>query len=317
MNRLARYVGDGRVEIVQEPLPEMPEGGLIVRTEACGLCSGELMAWYMDRKLPHVLGHEVCGIVERSDSSRFPEGARVFVHHHAPCLACEFCQRGLYVHCETWRRTKLRPGGMAERFVASPDHLTDTFRVDDLRPIDAALIEPLACVEKSIAMLPSGEARIGIVGLGVMGLMHALRLPGSVGFDLSEQRRNWATAQGVDARDNREAEEFDAMIVCPGSQAAFDFALNWTRPGGTIVMFAPLPDTQLLQIPSTAYFRDIAIRNSYSAGPDDTRAAAAALRTGKIRAEQVVSDFVDLNGLPEAYVRMRGGDILKAMVVFE
>ena len=317
MNRLARYIGGGRVEIVQEPTPELPKGGLLIRTEACGLCSGELMTWYMDRKLPHVLGHEVAGIVEQSESVKFPVGSRVFVHHHAPCMACEHCRRGRYVHCATWKATKLVPGGMAERFVATPEHLSDTFRVDDLRAIDAALIEPLACVVKSLAVVPADAEKVAVVGLGVMGLMHCLLRPGTVGYDLEPSRRDWAKAQGVDARDVDATEQFDAIIVCPGSQRAFEFALENIRPGGTIVMFAPLPNTESLAVPSSAYFRDVAIRNSYSAGPDDTRAAAAALRAGKIRAEQVVSDFVDLNGLPEAYVRMRGSEILKAMVVFK
>jgi hypothetical protein len=56
--KLARYVGGGRIEIRDEPEPTLPPGGLIVKTEASGLCSGELMDWYMERKVPHVLGHE-------------------------------------------------------------------------------------------------------------------------------------------------------------------------------------------------------------------------------------------------------------------
>src|ERR1019366_7518122 len=101
--KLARYVGDGRVIIAEEDAPNCPKGGLLIRTEACGLCSGELMSWYMDRKIPHVLGHEVAGIVQESQDGRFPVGSRVFPHHHAPCLECELCRAGLFVHCEQWR----------------------------------------------------------------------------------------------------------------------------------------------------------------------------------------------------------------------
>src|SRR5438132_13023667 len=114
--KLARYTGGGEIAIVDEPMPICPPGGLLIKTEACGLCSGELMDWYMDRKVPHVLGHEVAGIVIESQDDRFPVECRVFPHHHAPCLACSFCARGLYVHCEQWKRTKLLPGGMAEFF---------------------------------------------------------------------------------------------------------------------------------------------------------------------------------------------------------
>ncbi|RYG35126.1 hypothetical protein EON81_13615 [bacterium] len=165
-DRVARYMGGGRVEIVAEPQVDLPPGGLIVRTEASGLCSGELMAWYMDKKVPHVLGHEVAGIVERSDDDRFPVGSRVFPHHHAPCLKCDECARGAYVHCPQWRSTKLRPGGMADRFAVPAENLNDTLRVDDLRPIDAALIEPLACVVKAfrqggVAWTPTSKGMSG------------------------------------------------------------------------------------------------------------------------------------------------------------
>src|ERR1019366_2283358 len=143
--KLARYRDSG-VFVTEEPAPSLPAGGLLVQTEACGLCSGELMDWYMDAKSDPVLGHEVAGRVIESDDPRFPVGARVFPHHHAPCGFCDWCKRGAFVQCETWRKTKLMPGGMAEQFAVPKDNLADTHLVDDLRAIDAALAEPLACV---------------------------------------------------------------------------------------------------------------------------------------------------------------------------
>ena len=315
-NRLARYVGEGRVEIVEEPVPALPEGGLLVRTEACGLCSGELMSWYMDRKLPHVLGHEVAGIVEASDDPRFPVGARVFPHHHAPCGQCERCASGRGVHCPTWRATKLFPGGMADRFVVPAANLLDTHVVNDLRAVDAALIEPLACVCKSVRR--GGAGKTAVVGLGVMGLMHMLLLDGATGLDLNAARRDWASNLGLDARPPGAAEDgaFDAVFVCPGSQAAFDLALRLAAPGATITMFAPLGPGEELRVPQTAYFNDLAIRNAYSAAPEDTLDAIGALRQGKVKAERVCSEFIPLDELPAAYGRMKRGEILKPMVVW-
>lgn len=315
---VARYIGNGQVAIVDEPVPACPPGGLLVRTEACGLCSGELMSWYMDRKIPHVLGHEVAGIVVESQDERFPVGSRVFPHHHAPCLRCSLCLEGQYVHCDQWKRTKLLPGGMADFFAVSAENLTDTLLIDDLRPIDGALIEPLACVVKAIrgANLPAEPERVAVVGLGVMGLMHALLMPGCMAYDLNPSRIEWAREQGVEARTPDDADPADVIFVCPGSQAAFDFALRIAKPGAQIVMFAPLGPGEDLRVPQEAYFRDITIRNSYSCGPDDTRAAADAIRAGKIRAEQVVSEFVEMKGLPDAYGKMKRGEILKPMVVY-
>jgi len=312
---LARYIGNGQVAIVDEPIPACPEGGLLVRTEASGLCSGELMSWYMDKKIPHVLGHEVAGIVVESQDERFPVGSRVFPHHHAPCLHCEFCQKGLYVHCDQWKRTKLNPGGMADYFGVGAENLNDTLLVGETRPIDAALIEPLACVMKSLRLAGSTN-NPAVIGLGVMGLMHALMLPDGVGYDLNPSRVEWAKAQGIDARHPDDAQKADTIFVCPGSQIAFDFAMSIANPGATIVMFAPLGPGKSLVVPQEAYFRDIAIAHSYSCGPNDTRAAYEAIEAGKLRAEQVVSEFIDMKELPGAYVRMKNGEILKPMVVF-
>jgi L-iditol 2-dehydrogenase len=301
----------------------------------------------MDRKVPHVLGHEVAGIVEESDDDRFPVGSRVFPHHHAPCLQCELCTQGLYVHCPQWRRTKLLPGGMAETFAVGAENLNDCLRVDDLRPIDAALIEPLACVVKSLRSTAgsavgvtggppvlsgtlgraardthgrAAHATSAVIGLGVMGLMHALMLGDDcIAYDLNAGRAEWARAQGIDARHPDEAESGWAktVYVCPGSQAAFDFAMRLVAPGATIVMFAPLGPGEDLKVPQAAYFNDLTIRHAYSCGPNDTREAAEAIRAGKLRAEQVVSDFVEIDELPRAYLEMKRGEILKAMVVFE
>lgn len=314
--RVALYEGGGVITIAERPEPVCPDGGLLVQTEACGLCSGELMEWYMDAKAPHVLGHEVAGKVLESQDARFPVGARVFPHHHAPCGACEACASGHSVHCPTWRATRLDPGGMAERFAVARENLADTVLADDLRAVDAALIEPLACVEKSVrrSRWRPGES-MAVVGLGVMGLMHALLAPGSVGYDTLPSRRQWARDIGVDVRDD--GEPADVVIVCPGSEDALAFGLSLAKPGGRVVLFAPMPPGSETRVPlNRLYFRDVELNSSYSCGPEDTALAAESLRAGKVRAEQVVSDFIGMESLPEAYQRMKAAEVLKPMVVF-
>lgn len=316
--KIARYFGNGQVKIVEENEPTCPEGGLLVQTEACGLCSGELMSWYMDKKIPHVIGHEVTGVVVESKDSRFPVGSRIFPHHHAPCGECEYCRTGRSVHCAQWKATKLLPGGMAERFAVPFGNLTDTILVNPLRAIDAALIEPMACVMKSIRTAGRGE-KPAVIGLGVMGLMHMIALgEKAVGYDINPLRVAWAKRIGLDARSNDEIEEnaHDVVYVCPGTQAAFDAAVKMVQPGGKICMFAPLAPDQPLLVPQDLYFRDVAVMNSYSCGPEDTQAAWELIGKGILKAEHVVSHFIKLDELPAMYLAMKRGEILKPMVVF-
>jgi L-iditol 2-dehydrogenase len=318
--KVGRYVGSGVVRITDEPIPACPQGGLLVKAEACGLCSGELMEWYMDRKIPHVLGHEVAGTVIETQDPRFSVGAKVFPHHHAPCLECPECKKGRFVHCEQWKRTKLDPGGMAEYFGVSAENLSDTIAVGELRAIDAAIIEPVACVHKSLRlgnMQP--DSRTAVIGLGTMGLIHALLIPGSIGFEINPNRIDWAQNLGINSvePDDWDGQGFDRIFVCPGSQVAFDLALKMANPECTIVMFAPLPPNEDLKIDHSAYFKDVAIVNSYSCGPDDARRAFESVASGRVRAEMVASDFIGIDQLPRSYKDMKEGRILKSIVVFE
>jgi L-iditol 2-dehydrogenase len=273
----------------------------------------------MDRKIPHVLGHEVCGEILESDDARFPVGENVFVHHHAPCLNCEQCRKGHPVHCDQWKRTKLVPGGMAEYFAVASENLNDAFLTVDLRPRDAALIEPLACVAKSfrMAFLSSGGGT-AVIGLGTMGLMHMLAGTNATGFDLSQTRLDWATKLGLDARRPSQATgTFDFIFVCPGSSKAIQQAIEIGNPGATIVLFAPVAPGEALTFDlGQAYFKDLRLVSSYSCGPEDTRKAYEWLKAGRVRAEQVVSDFIEIDDLPTRYQQMKAGEILKAMVEF-
>jgi L-iditol 2-dehydrogenase len=322
--RLARYTGNGEVAIVEEEMPCLPEGGLLVKAEACGLCSGELMHWYMDKKVPHVLGHEVAGRVIESDDERFPVGSSVFPHHHAPCWDCDFCRSGLYVHCAGWKATMLVPGGMSEFFAVAKENLVDTIRLDSVRPQDAALVEPFACVVKAITRAhrpgvpPNASNRIAVIGLGALGLMCMLFAEKAVGYERNLDRVRWAKNLGLDAREPIQLEPADTIVVFPGSQIALDLACQMLSPGGTIVLFAPMPPGELSAVDfNRLYFLDATITTSYSCSPRETAVAADMIKGGLIRAEQVVSDFISLDELPRAYQAMKKGEILKAMVVFE
>lgn len=313
--KLIQVTRSGAIELTQAPEPRLPSGGILVETLACGLCSGELMDWYMRSKAPHVLGHEVSGRVVESDSPEFPVGAVVAPHHHAACGECEECRAGRAVSCPEWRINALEPGGMAERFAVSQAGLRDCQRCEGLDPHDAALIEPLACVVKSVER--GGQAGpVSVVGLGSLGIAHMLLTPGSVGYDLNPARRAWASNLGLEARDPSQAAPARTWYVCPGSPAALDLAMTHLTHDATVVLFAPMPPGESTPVELHAsYFRDVRIVTSYSCGPTHTARAASLIRAGTVGARHLVSTYVTMTGLPAAYEAMSKGRILKAMVV--
>ena len=175
--RVARLYSADDIRIEDDPIPEPGPGEALVRTHVCGICTGDIMGWYMERKAPLVFGHEPAGEVVELGAGvdGLSIGDRVFAHHHAPCGACRRCARGDYVHCPTWRKTGLRPGGLSEYFVVSAENVAgDTLRLpDDVGYVEGSLVEPVACVVKSIrrAGVRSGDVVV-VIGVGIMGQLH-------------------------------------------------------------------------------------------------------------------------------------------------
>ena len=329
-------VNDIRIE--ERPVPALSAGEVLVRTAASGICTSDVMAWYVKRKAPLVLGHEPAGVIAAlgpgdapaDESGRpFAVGDRVFAHHHAPCFGCRPCSRGDYVQCPTWRNTRIEPGGISEYFRVPSENLRDTLRLPSGVPFaDGSLVEPLGCVVKS---LRRGGAKSGdtvfVVGLGVMGLMHvaAARALGAtvVASDFVERRRDLAASLGANAVHPSEAKDAlgdgaDVAICGPGIPGAMDASVAGTGRGGTIVMFSPFePGNALTLDAERVYFEDLSVVASYSCGPQDTREALRLIASGAVTADALGATTVTLDDAPDAYRDLAQGRIVKPIVLFD
>lgn len=331
--RQALITGPTRFEVVPAAAPRLRDGGeILVRTAACGICSGDLMPWYLEKKVGTVLGHEVVGWAEEvgRDVTHVRPGDLVFVHHHAPCLECADCRRGRHVHCRTWRGSRLDPGGMAERIrVPAAIVRNDAFAVNDLTPEQALFIEPLGCSVKALSRVPAGAGAAVLVGCGVMGLLNlmAARAAGVrrlAAVEPDVHRRKLARSFGADVALTpdeavRELAQFgDFVLVGPGHPDVIRQALAYVRPGGTALLFTPTPTAAVTPLDlGELYFREVSLVPSYSCGPEDTRQAYELIRTGRVRPEALVTHRFPLAAVQQAYDTARGGgEALKVVVTF-
>jgi L-iditol 2-dehydrogenase len=324
-------VGDIRIE--ERAVPEIGEGELLVQTRASGICSGDVMAWYVRRKAPLVFGHEPAGVVASVGPGEAPRdgagapfapGDRVFVHHHAPCFACAACAREDYVQCEQWRTSRIDPGGMAEYFRVPRQNVLDTLRLPDAVSFeDASLVEPLACVVKSLRRggVRAGDA-VHVMGLGVMGQLHVLaaRALGARVFasDFNAERRALAEKNGATSAHPERAETGADVVICgPGTPEALRAALGLVRPGGTVVMFTPLdPNATFAVDAESFYFKDLRLVASYSCGPNDTREALRLIASGVVTGRNVGAVTFALDDVGEAHGALAEARITKPIVVF-
>jgi len=339
--KVAKLYSFHDIRIEDVPVPRIGPRDALLKTKACGICSGDVMPWYIEQKAPLVLGHEPAGeIVEvGKEVISFKAGDRVFTHHHAPCFTCRACRRGDYVQCETWKNTKIEPGGISEYILIPEINLeNDTLNLpDNLSFEDGTFIEPAACVVKALkrAKIRHGDTVL-VIGLGVMGQLHVLlsRKYGAekiIGADMVPFRLNKAKKFGADEvidvskddlintlKDLTEGNMADLVIVGPNSAEAMRQGLSAAGAGGKIVLFTPAkPGEQLTINPNDLYFKDINIFTSYSCGPTDTADALDIIAEGTVQAEELITHRFPIEEAAEAFMlTAEAKDSLKAVITF-
>lgn len=326
------YHGAGRIELTELPRPVPGDGELVVRVSACGLCGSDLMQWYQDPRAPLVLGHEPVGeVIETGAGAPVGVGVRVFVHHHVPCMACRYCREGRETLCAMFRATRIDPGGLAEFIRVPADNARRDVLVlpDGLTDLAGTLIEPLACVVRGQASagITAGDPVV-VVGAGAMGLLeiYAARALGATVIALEPRaaRRALARRAGAQvpeaptaaaARQLLGPDGARAVFVTTPTAAAIGAGIELAGPAGVVQLFAPPRPGEAVPIDlGAAWFREVRIESTYSAGPADTRNALQLLRDGMIDPEVIVSHRIPLAEIDHAFRLARSGEAMKVVV---
>ena len=317
--RVAVTVARGDTPIEERPDPVCGPGDVVCRVRACATCGSDV-GWYVDHKLPAVLGHEPVGEVVEvgADVTSVAVGDHVAIHHHAPCGECRRCLHGHETLCEQFRATALDPGGFAEYVRIGPELVDELLPLDDVDPITATLTEPLGCALRAQdrAGLRPGDSLL-VVGAGCAGLLNILAAHAR-GIDAvwvrepDRVRLGAAEDLGATAHGN---EPVDVAIVCTESPRAIADAAEALAPGGSLCLYAPPePRTPLGVDGWTVFERELRVSASWSAGPADMRAALRLLQTGSLPVAELLTGPFSLEQTGEALAAQREGRVLKAVV---
>jgi L-iditol 2-dehydrogenase len=319
--KVARSVSPREVVVEDAPAPRAGPGDVVIRMLACGICKTDVLDWYVERKLPRVLGHELAGeVVEAGEGVEdVAPGDAVAVHHHSPCGECRRCRRGHETLCERFRSARLDPGGFAELVRVPADLAPGLLRLDGLDPVAATFVEPLACVVRSQdrAGLRGGDSLL-VVGAGANGLLqiaaaHARAVDAVWVREPRPERLARAEEWGAEHHGN---EQVDVAIVCTPEAEAIAEAARHVAPGGTLCLYAPPPPGTPLPVEGEPLFmRELTVTASYAAGPGDMRSALDLLQAGTVDPLPLVTHRLGLDETARAFELARSGEALKAVVV--
>ncbi len=324
------YRGRDDLRLEELPVPEPGPGEMLVRVAACGICPTDL------KKIrggllpgPRVFGHEIAGTVAAlgQGTSGWREGQRVVVHHHVPCGACFYCDRGCYAQCPRYKLNGTTAGfepaggGYAE-YVKVLSLVVERGVVavpDGVLPEEAAFVEPVNTCLKAVqkAGIGRGEAVL-LVGQGPIGLllMQLARCAGAtvIASDLLRERRLLASSLGADAvldaaddvvaeaHERTEGRGVDCALVAAAGAAPLAQALAATRPAGRILSFAATSPGETAELDLgvlTSSERDIL--TSYSSSIEIQERAAAMVFSREVRVLELVSHRFPIGRALEAF----------------
>ena len=290
-----RAVNDVRLETV--PVPAIGPGEILVRVHTCGICGTDLKKIATgSHSAPRIFGHETTGVVAAmgKNVTEFRIGDRVMAFHHIPCGECYYCQHKVFAQCPTYKKVGATAGyepsggGFAE-YVRVMEWIVrkGVIRIPEGVSFEqASFIEPVNTCMKGIEVLglKAGETVV-VIGQGPIGIMLAVlaRRCGArvITSDLFPQRHTIAKTFGlnenIDASTSdtvatvkglTEGRGADAVILAVAGNGLIGAAMEATRPGGRVLLFAQTQHGEATIDPAAVCVEEKSLLGSYSASVD-------------------------------------------------
>ncbi|WP_202388202.1 zinc-binding dehydrogenase [Nocardioides flavescens] len=165
-------------QVREVPAPSAPDGGVVVRVAATGLCRSDWHAWAGHDTIlwPHVPGHELAGDVVEVGAgvTRWSVGDRVTVPFVCGCGRCEWCRAGDAQVCPDQQQPGFTHWGSFAELVAL--HAADTNLVALPHEVEHVTAASLGCRFATAFRALVGRARVAedewvcVVGAGGVGL---------------------------------------------------------------------------------------------------------------------------------------------------
>ena len=330
------------------PEPDCDPDGVVVETEACGICRSDWHAWqghgdWVDDRVPtgQVLGHEPVGTVREVGSTveTVAVGDRVVVPFSLADGTCPACRAGRQNYCEGATALGFgpaAPGAFAERFHVPAADVNAVALPEGVSGVAAAsmgcrFVTAFEALDRE-ADVDGGDVVV-VVGCGGVGLS-AVQIAAALGatpvaVDVREAPLELAAEVGAAATLNAETvdvperlgERFggaDVSIDALGTAETFRTAVDSLGRGGTHVQVGltgdddrgevSLPVDRLVQ-------EDLTVAGSRGMPPrryDDIFAMVAA---GQLDPGALVTDRVALADVPDRLAAMGEFDTVGVEVV--
>lgn len=329
--RAAVYRGESVVTVEEVATPQIGEGELLIRVEACGVCHTDLKkVEYNLLPPPRIYGHETAGVVAQVGSAvkDYRAGDRVIVFHHIPCRKCFYCQRKLYAQCPVYKKVGVTAGfepagGGFSQYVRVMDWIVR----DGVERIpsgvsfeQASFVEPLNTCLKAVHTSGAAPGEVALViGQGPIGLLFTMLLADRgvrvIASDTIASRLALSLQCGAEAsfhprssdiaselKSRTEGRGADLVFVATAAKGLVEQAVAVSRPGAKICLFAQTSDKERIELSGASVcVGERTLFGSYSASVDLQKESAALVFGNRLPIARLISHRMPLARINEAF----------------
>jgi L-iditol 2-dehydrogenase len=325
----AVYRGKDDVRMEAVSVPEIGRGELLVRIHTCGICGTDLKKISTgSHSAPRIFGHEMAGqvVAAGTEVKNFSIGDRVMVFHHIPCGECYYCRKKVFAQCPVYKKVGATAGfepsgGGFAQYIRVMDWIVrrGVVRVPDQVSYEqASFIEPVnTCMKAIDALELQPDETVLVVGQGPIGIILAVlaRRTGAtvVTSDLYPQRlkisESFGLGHNVNAgtadpaarvRELTEGRGADAVVLATAGNSLIKPAMDATRPGGRIMLFAQTQRGEVAIDPAAVCMDEKTLMGSYSASVDLQEENVRLVFSGEVDFARLISHRFPLAQAVEA-----------------
>jgi L-iditol 2-dehydrogenase len=333
-------------EVEDVPIPEVPDGGFLLKVTACGLCGSDLRTLRSGHRkvtFPWTIGHEVSGTVAEVGPGYqgiWKKGDAIAIGPMAYCGTCDFCLNGEFELCEDYREiAQAWPGGFAE-YMAVPEACvkqgTMELIPEELDPVAAAIAEPISsCINAQ----EKGSVGLGdtvvIIGTGPVGCIH-ISLARARGadkvfvVDIVDERLKLAEAFEPDALINAAKVDVvqevrrltggkgaDVIVTATPAPLAQIQAVEMARKGGRILLFGGLPkDNSKPGVDmNMVHYNALHLIGTTIFAPRHYRLALKLIASGRIPMDKLITHRFPLTDFKTGAMMALEGKVLKSVFI--
>jgi 2-desacetyl-2-hydroxyethyl bacteriochlorophyllide A dehydrogenase len=320
------YKGRNQLEVGELPKPSPGAGEVVLKVHNCGICGSDLHAvqFGLGLKPDCVLGHEFCGEIAEigPQVSGYQTGERVCVVPFHSCGVCDHCRRGQGYHCEKMKSVGLGPlpGAYAEYVACSQASLLKL--PDRLDSRQGALVEPLSVGLHGVnrSRVASGTPCV-VMGAGPVGLATLLwcKAKGAdpvVVSEIAPGRAALAQRLGASAvvnpREYNPAARVkelcgklpEVVFECIGVKSTLNQAVGMVDKCGQVVVIGVCMEPDQI-MPLNFIFKEVSVNFALAYARSDFDETIAALSSGRINADPLVTDIIALDQVPATFELLR------------